>query len=275
MSAGLRCPKCPHVFPAEGLRPPARLKCPRCGHVFDIRAAAPPPAPLAIPIAAPPDNALDFTSQPGTALRPGRRPPRQKVVVIACSAAGALALLLGVVLIVGKKGGKSWPDSAPFNFAVRELPSAWQPNEDLPPRIGCRWAWSRGEPSCLCALDAEDHEKGFPGQAALVKGFTTRIGKFLSAVEWSSPAPSSRDNLMKLGTLGGQPAYVLEFEGERHSARYVGECYVMEHRGFVYWFFALSPQPVNEDEHQALRRLWSDMRNCFRLLDRREGWMPQ
>lgn len=258
---------------AELLRAPARLTCPRCGYVFDIRPAAPPPVALPVPTAVVTDD-LNFSAPPGP--RRGGRSPRQKAVVAGVAVGGALLLFLAIGFVVSnlrKRSDRSGSSTETFNFSTRRLDAVWQPNDSQ--LLGCKWSWQRDAPVCILAIDVEDHEKGFPKEAALMEGVAQRLDKYLTAVTWRPKPPSTRDHLLAQGSLDGQPCYVFDFDGQRKQTSYVGECHVLEHRGFVYWVFTLSPAPNDDEGLRAVRRYWNSGRDGFQLLNRREGWMPR
>src|SRR5262249_46638455 len=67
--------------------------------------------------------------------------------------------------------------------------------------------------------------------------------------------------------LAGQPALGIEFEGSHDNVDYAGECFIVEYRGWVYWFYTFAPQSMPQ-----ARKEWPELRAGFALLDERAGW---
>jgi hypothetical protein len=82
------------------------------------------------------------------------------------------------------------------------------------------------------------------------------------------------DRLEKQGELASNPAYVFEFAAVRDEVAYEGECHILEHQGFVYWFFVFAPTP-GDDDREEVQKEWENLRESFVLLDKRGGWTPR
>jgi hypothetical protein len=312
MSAGLPCPNpiCPHTFPAETIRGAGALQCPRCGTRFDFRGAAPPPpaarpapgrrvpaVPVAttvvpaVPLAAPVPPAqtvgspdLAFDSNPGLTIAPTRllQTPRgswvKTLIVLLLALAATAGGIYGVSLLVTKFESRGEDASAqfePYNFDLKVPGKSWKPDDALETRLGVRWAMSRSGPRSHVALEFIDYqEKNFPPRGKLIEEFKKHLQGYLPDFAWQPKAPATVDRLIKAGTLGKQPAYVLEFEGTHDSVVFAGECHIVEYRGFVYWLYTFGPVPEPAEARETLRGEWKEICDGFTLLNQREGWRP-
>jgi hypothetical protein len=140
--------------------------------------------------------------------------------------------------------------------------------------MGVLYAMTRRGPDCYFALEVERYEERYPGRGVLLDTFKTRLTNYLPGAAWQPKAPATADRPEKLGKLAGQPAYVFEFEGAQGDYPFEGECVILEHQGFVYWFFTFAPQSVGE-ERKAARAEWAALRDAFKVLNQREDWEPQ
>ncbi len=86
---------------------------------------------------------------------------------------------------------------------------------------------------------------------------------YFQGVEWER---KPRDDKI---TLGGRPAFSLEFVGEDPEQIPVsGECYMTAFRGFAYWFFTWG----SAEDKELVSPEWDSLRERFAVLDGRKGW---
>jgi hypothetical protein len=198
------------------------------------------------------------------------------MVVLLLALAGTGGMLYGIYHIVSQFKGGSGPasgDLREFNCNL-DPPAGWHFDRGLAEELHVLYALRRSDPAGHFALEVVDFKDRFPSKGALLELFKDRIGSYFAEFAWQPKAPATVDKLDKLGTLAKQPAYVLEFEGTHDEVAFEGECHVIEHRGFVYWFIVFA-RPTSGEEKETLQKEWEKLRGAFTLLDRREGWQPR
>jgi hypothetical protein len=216
-------------------------------------------------------------STPKSLQRPRRG--RKQIILIAVLTLLVVGGFAAALLLLGDKKTqppREWKAYDAFNITLKEPASPWKRDLGLAEDMGSIWAWSRGEPNNFCALEVIDYEKEkrVPGKSSLIDVFKNRVDSYFPGMAWQPKAPATIEKLEKLGTLGKQEAYVLEFEGTRDNATYEGECHIMEYQGRVYWFFAFAPQKTGAEEKDSLRKEWAAVRSGFAVLDNRKDWRP-
>lgn len=306
-ATSLKCPRCGSTFnfrakaaprptlptakavphaKAAAARPPQRPAAPVAPPVA-VAMPVTPAVPLAAPVAAnpgaaAPNSALVFTSTPDLTIAPtpllGKRragSPWRLLVVLAVSAVLAGGLLTALFLAVGKPGSAAPADDSKkfenFNFSLRLPEAPWQSDESLRDAIRARMAFSRKDPVNHLAIEVIDYKMRAPRQGVLLDEALERLRNYFGAdVPWQPRAPATLEKFEPQDKLAGQPARVLEFEGNRDNVAQVGECYLTQYRGRAYLLFTFAPQG-----QEAAREEWAALRGRFGLLNERPGWTPQ
>lgn len=253
-------------------------------------AVAMPVAPAATPAAEPaPNPALVFSSKPGITIAPSpllarRRPNRWRLpIALLIAAVVAGGIVVGVVLLIrqlppasgSKNANKGEEDSGQEytggNFRFKAPDSPWKKDEALSASLNVPLAYSRREPVNCVALAVKDYKTSFPSKGVLIDETLGHLRThFPEDLAWAPKPPATTEKLGKYGKLGGQPALVIEFEGNHNAVEYSGECLIVEYRGRVYWFYTFAPQSLPK-----AREEWRDLRSRFGLLNEREGWQEQ
>jgi hypothetical protein len=149
------------------------------------------------------------------------------------------------------------------NFTFKEQPRGWKDQPGIAARLRVNLALRNGNSACCTGLAYSDYENRMPSDAELVEAALVKLRGYLKGLEWELKPRTDG------ATLGGQPAVVLEFEGEDPEHVTVnGECCAMASRGYGYWFFTWGPL----QDRDLLRAEWERLRQDFALLDRRPGW---
>jgi hypothetical protein len=245
--------------------------------------------PKAIPVAAvpiaPPSSDLDFSSSPGLTVSTPRPPqpkgprPWRTTFIVLFSLGGTIALFVYIYNLIAQNNtsgsGHTSTELQKFNCSIKP-PPGWKPDHELERDMHVFYALKRKNPNAYLALEVTDYESGYPNKSILIDTFRERLSSdsmFGKDLAWQPKPPASVDRLDKLETLASQPAYAMEFEGLWHGEYYMGECLIVEHRGFVYWFFTFGLQTDLKDNKG--QKAWDEVRNNFVFLDQREGWNPQ
>ncbi len=236
---------------------------------------APPAAPTPMPI---PDLAFEEPSGPTVSLRRGRarRPPRRWGPIL------VVALIVGL-MGVGfyflidyrlKHGGRGivglGQDFDQYNFTLVAPDKPWVQDVDLQNQLKVKLAWKRSKPANFMALHYQDYEKRLPGKAESLDSVLIKLRDYFQGFIWQPREPSTPENLVANGTLAGQKAVVIEFQGERDQVAYEGECYILEWRGYVYWLLTWTPAGQKDQVADE----WASLREGFTLMNHREGWQP-
>ena len=244
---------------------------------------------MAMPVAPvqPPPLSPDlvFASNPELTISPRKLPPQRRrrwrtFFVVLFSLGGTVGALDGIYLLVAMIAGTPTVNIhgqlEEFNCDLAS-PEGWKHDRGLQEKMrvlyGLKRKLSSGQTQA--ALEIEDFKERFPSKSVLLDTFKDRVGGlFDNDFAWQPKAPATVDRLDKLATLGGQPAYALEFEGQRDSERFTGECFIMEYRGYVYWFFTFARETGDTEEKEDLAHAWDELRQGFSVLDKREDWKP-
>jgi hypothetical protein len=291
--------RAPQAMPARPVPPVPPAAQPVARVAPPVAVPVPPPRmPVALPVPGTaysgppaPDPALDFSSESNLTVSPPSlltRRPRNPwrlplVLLIALVLTGGGVAGLVVLLNHLQSGSQSEGGGNAFdehNFSLRIPESPWKRDEGLEVDLKCLLAFSArdSEPARFMAIAIKDYEKRFPGKGVLLDEALYRLRGFFvdggqSALQWQPKAPATLDDLTPKGTLGKEPALVLEFEATRDSVPYIGEVHITEYRGRVYWFFAFSTGGFQDRE--ARQEEWSQLRSRLAFLKQRQGWTPQ
>jgi hypothetical protein len=251
--------------------------------------AVPTAVPTAVPNAAP-DPALNFTSQPELTIAPtpllgkhrhGNWAARWRLPIVL-----ALSLLLagGLLFFIVKHAGRPAKEVPPagdarkfedLNFSLRPPEKRWKADVDLPTGLKARLAYSRADPADHLAIEVIDFKEREPRRGVWLDEALERLrGYFGEDVAWQPKAPATLEKFEPCYKLAGQPALVLEFEGNHDSVLHIGECAMMHYRGRVYLFFTFAPS-ASDEQRKALQEEWAGLRERFGVLNQREGWKPQ
>jgi hypothetical protein len=231
------------------------------------------------PPAVPESPALAFESAPELVVPRSRRSRRGKggigrtVVLAVCVLAGAgLAVWAGLEIrqalheeeqekqiganSVGLGNGRFLPPGPP-----------WKPDDAIRLKLHANLAMSRQDPSDRLGLFFKDYAaraaSRMPREAELIDEALGKLRAYFGSVEWELRPKNDATR------LGGQPALVLEFVGtDPEQVAVAGECYILTHRGYGYWFFTWGP----DEDKDALAREWDGLRQGFSLGNAREGW---
>ena len=276
---------------AAANRPPAAKPVP----VPAPRAAAPVPA--AIPTAAPVQPRSDSMWRFGTKPNETVDAPPRRLVGGRLSWLARIPLILVVMGMIGALGYFGYwmlfvyqpsatepapndkaqnlisPDFEPFNYVFQRPPQPWTINYELRERLGMPLTMSRSEPSNAFSLDYQKFSYAVPGKPILLDRVLAKIRNHFFDVAWEPQQPATLQGLEKLGKLGGQPALVIDFYGDRDDITYAGEVHVMDHRGVAYWLVTWAPN--NPETLPQAKAEWKTIREQFKLQNGREGWTPR
>jgi hypothetical protein len=234
-----------------------------------------------------PDPRLRLESSPEMVLSPGkRRRPRR-------GWGGWVSLGLAAAVILGVCGAVGYAlywlathtppteanDDTPAvrksegNFAF-DPPAGWKYDEKLQRQslhINCL-AMSRKKPRNHFGLRYRDYKVRTPSDAEMLdealKVLRNDDSPFRNV---SYEDPFTGENKGRTGTLGGEPAIVFPFVATgKDEVSMTGEVFMLTRQGYAYWFFFWGP----EDDVDQLRAGWANVRNGFKLFNKREGWKP-
>jgi hypothetical protein len=226
-----------------------------------------------------PGAPIDLDSSPEMVL--SRRPRRRarggwlKVViglVVFVTLAGAVAG--GVLLLVRSlprddDGDNPAAQEAQGNFAFT-LPPGWRKDKDIRLRMQVPIALTRRKQRSHMALAYRDYKTREPSEAELLDVALTKLRGYFTSVEYEDPFQGKQRG--RTGTLGGEPAIVVDFQGTDKSEVIMrGQAYLLGRQGFGYWLFTWGP----EDMVDQLAEDWDAVRSRFRLFNQREGWKPR
>jgi hypothetical protein len=119
-------------------------------------------------------------------------------------------------------------------------------------------AMKRTSPNGWFALAARGFRNRTPDKKEAIDEAVKRLEGYFHQMEWDYTPD---------GFLAKQPAWVLVFQGKVDNVLMQGECYVLLHKGIVYWFTtwcAARDTPVLASE-------WPRIRDGFSLLQPREN----
>ncbi len=249
-----------------------------------VRPAVPLPPiapPVAVPVtAAPAVPAADFRFQstpnvvvPAVGHRPPPRPRSWvRIAVLAGLAiAGAGLAVWAAIWIRHVLRDSDNQDSAAravseYNCQLEVPDAPWKEDKVLRIKLGVNLALSREKPRDNMGLYLRDYKTRSPSEAELVDEALGKLRAYLLTFEWELKPRTD-------GTrLDNQPALRVEFVGvDREQVPVAGECCILAHRGFAYWFFTWGPDETKD----TLAPEWQTLRRGFHLLNGREGWHEQ
>jgi hypothetical protein len=149
-----------------------------------------------------------------------------------------------------------------YNCALLVPPPPWKQDDAVKLHFRVNLAMSRQHPSNHLALFLKDYKTSMPTEGELRREALGKLDAYFGSPEWE--LKPDREIL-----LGGQPARVIEFAGtDPEHVGVTGECVILAHRGYAYWFFTWGPE---EDKGRLLPQ-WQALREGFQLLGGREGW---
>jgi hypothetical protein len=256
----------PPLPPAQGV--PSPLVAP----------AVPSSVPLAMPVGAP-AVPLDLGEEPGALVASPRvRRARRKrgffkwllVLLFGGGVIGGLAF--GIYLVISRGWLIGWweggdglgPAAEQANFRFRLPGAPWARDRDLEQRTGANLALSRSGPRVEAALFFRDFQNRNASKAELVDDAVEQLRHTFDPVEYELKEEAGR--------LGGEPAVVMEFQGENPEKVIMrGECHAVARRGYAYWFFTWGPLRDREE----VRPEAAGLRQRLGFLDGREGWTEQ
>lgn len=297
------------MFSLEIVRRSPTLKCPLCGKVFQFRkkqdsgqklgsgtlpiaasaaaSSATPAGPASLPQTAAAEPAGDPIAESGRGefaleFKPLVRVPRRTYrarkpwIPRLVTAALVLGLLGGLLFIVFRfKEELGWSvmqsgefqEAKSFNYRFH-LPKDWvrDPDEEQGMKgsgLRIRLAMRRTDPASTLAILARDYEKErtlTDGQ--LMDEGLRSLGKHFQEFEWQQKPD---------GVLAGKNARRIEFQGDENGVTMKGECLMTTFQGYAFWFVTFSPV-AEKDEAEGE---WTDIREGFRFLNRRQGWVEK
>jgi hypothetical protein len=199
-----------------------------------------------------------------------RRKPRPKVgraVVLTLLAVLGVAVLwwaygwMKYFLTLGDGDPEAYAKQGNFQFRMPAAP--WKRDKGIELALGVNLGLRRSNPANATGLFYKDYQTRLPSDAELVDTALAKLRRYFQPLFWELK-PESRET-----HLGGQPAIRIEFEGDdREQVTMNGECVMMAHRGYTYWFFTWGP--LAEKEQASAE--WDGLRERFGLLGGREGW---
>jgi hypothetical protein len=158
-------------------------------------------------------------------------------------------------------GGSSGPtyDSTRLNFSYRTPDRPWVKDPDVKSGLKADFAMRRPSPNRWLAIVAKDYKDRNPRDSDLIDEVANRLRGYFQDMEYSQPVDAQ---------MAGKKARAIEFQGIANNVQMSGECIMLAHQGFGYWF--LTWAPLQEKEQAADE--WPDVRDRFVLLREREGW---
>jgi hypothetical protein len=167
-----------------------------------------------------------------------------------------------------EKGEEVHPGSAisDYNCQFQVPQGDWKVDRQVQFQLHANLGMTRHSPRNHFALFWKDYKTRMPTEGELLDEALYRLredGFLGKGVEWERKPGS------EFARLGGQPAILLEFAGtDPEQVPVDGECVILAHRGYGYWFFTWGP----EAQRDELLPEWQKVRQGFSLLDGREGW---
>jgi hypothetical protein len=222
---------------------------------------------------APPPGGLDFVPPAAPSARPrsrrGRRVQRwwiKPAVLVGVLGCIGIGLWMGYRHLAqsGAFDDETTRQAAVHGYRLTIPAAPWKNDERTQFDLKVNPAFRRNKPACTVAILSKDYETRLPTEAEMVSEALDRLRGYFDQVEWEMK-PKSNEN-----QLGGQPAQVMIFEGtDKANVVQTGECTLLAHRGFGYWFFAFSPAEL-KDRGAAE---WQAIKAGFTLDPSvREGW---
>lgn len=199
-----------------------------------------------------------------------------RVVALAVLACGVLAVVaitgLGITgqlpaplnsywnsLITGGGNGPSY-ESRKLNYGYRTPGRPWTTDSEVKNGLKAEFAMRRSSPNRWLAIVAKDYKDRNPRDSDLYDEVVSRLRVYFQNLEY---APQPAD-----GLLGGKPARAIEFQGMANNVLMNGQCLLLAHQGFGYWFLTWAPLPEKEEASGE----WPELQDRFALLHERDGW---
>jgi hypothetical protein len=237
-----------------------------------------PAAPLATPVKRAANPALKVESSDDLVLSPRARRSRgggwvKLVIGLAVFLVLAGGLAGGVYLLVRSLSGKDDNDpvatKAAGNFTLT-IPRGWRQDQDLKSTMHVQVALTRGKPRSHAALLFKDCKTRAASDAELLDGALAALRRYFASVDYEDPFQGNQRG--RTGTLGGEPAIVMKFQGtDRNEVEMLGYVHMLTRQGYAYWLFTWGPS----DNEEQLAAGWEAVRAGFRLFNQREGWKPR
>jgi hypothetical protein len=156
-----------------------------------------------------------------------------------------------------------------FGFTI---PAGWRKDKDIRLRMRVPLALTQRRPRSHMALVYRDYKTREPSDAELLDAALTNLRGFFApnSVEYEDPFQGKHRG--RTGTLGGEPAVVLDFQGtDKDEVVMRGQVFILSRQGYAYWLYTWGP----EDSVDQLAEGWDTLRSRFRLFNQREGWKPR
>jgi hypothetical protein len=179
----------------------------------------------------------------------------------------AAGLFAGWKWLLPELGNREEPASAVVEFTRSNCryarpDSPWEKDKsDVGLKLSAALVMRRSGPRAWLALIITDYKDRTPSDSKVLDEALRHLGNGFhkESLEWQQEAD---------GQLGGQRAQCLLFQGDVAGQPISGECYILAHRGLVYWFLTWAPA----EELQAGRPEFESLRQRFSLLNERAGW---
>jgi hypothetical protein len=206
--------------------------------------------------------------------------------ILASSLLVVAALVAGVIVFRGnlrdlfraerqdRDGGSGRPYTV-RNLANKEErvfrlapPERWAVDKDLRVRLNAITAWKNEERDAWLVIAVQDYGQQRPRDSELMKAAIERLeGHFGDALELAKRAMKS--------DLVGEECQVLPFKGTFNSVTWYGECFLLAHRGFGYWFIVATSSRWGtvDDAHHVKTEF--EKSKSFALATERAGWTEQ
>ena len=173
------------------------------------------------------------------------------------------------------RGGGSGRPFSVRNLASKEervfrlaMPERWTAEKDLKVRLNALTAWKNDERDAWLAIAVQDFGQQRPRDGELMKAAIERLeGHFGDALELANRTFKSE--------LAGKECPCLRFKGTFNAVAWYGECHLLAHQGFGYWFFvATSARWGAADDAEHVKTELEKSKN-FALATERAGWTEQ
>jgi hypothetical protein len=150
-------------------------------------------------------------------------------------------------------------ESRKQNFSFRTPDRPWMSDQDVKIGLKADLAMRRSSPNRWLAIIAKDFKDRNPRDSDLIDEAANRLRGYFQDMEYSQPVDAQ---------IAGKKARAIEFQGVANNVQMNGECVLLAHQGFGYWFLTWAPMQEKENASEE----WRDLRERFVLLKEREGW---
>jgi hypothetical protein len=180
---------------------------------------------------------------------------------------------VGVVLLIRYLPGDDNSDLERMktrgNFAFSK-PPGWREDKNLQFAMQVPFALTQRKPRSHMALIYRDDKTRQPSDAEMLDVALKHLRFIFATVDYEDPFQGKQKG--RTGTLGGEPAIVVEFQGTgRDEVVMRGQVYILTRQGYTYWIWIWCP----EDYHDEARESWETLRGRFKLFNQRDGWKPR